>query len=680
MYRLPILSEEDEPDGEITVGYIPALLNRECPLLPDEIKLLEAIARRVSNLTSGSRRDLSIMLDMLRRIDPDMLLRIEEKMRVYLKNTVDAAADTLFNDTGVEPKQTYGEVNTPMAKPVATDTADFSKKLIAGAMSFLPQGHVFSMINSWIQEQRVHALIKTVDSKDTDVSSILDAIRKYSDAVASGILEGSITETWLIAELAHRFLTDDGQTIDLALDNLRISDFIPVLEKIICSETSKGNIGGKGSGLFIASRILEHAADPLLSNIKTPRTWYLATDQIVDFLHYNNMEELNFYKYNPIVHLRMTYDNVVSKIKNAKLPPQMVHMLRIALDDLGDTPIIVRSSSLLEDKHSGAFSGKYKSLFLPNQGPKKERLESLIDAVLEVYSSMYNPDAIQYRRERGMLNFAEQMGVLIQEVVGKKIGRYFLPAFAGVAFSHNLLRWSPRITREGGLVRMVMGLGTRAVDRLNNDYPVLFSPGHPNMQINQTPDDIRHYSPKHIDLINLEEGRFETVEAAAFLREAGGQFPELYKYVSVYNNDFIEKKNFFSLDPQKDDMIVTFEHILTATGIPKNLKHMLDVLSEKMGHPIDLEFACDGEHIYLLQCRPQGSGLSNSPAPIPQNLNSQDILFTANHFISNGLLRDITCFCMWMAAKHSVACWRTGWMGGAGHWQKPIFYIPATIP
>lgn len=584
------------------------------------------------------------MLDMLQRIGPDMLRHIEEKLRIYLKDNVCAADDILLHAPGVKLNQAYGEVNTPMTKPMAIDAPGLCKKLVARALSFLSPKAVLGLINGWIQEQRVLALVKTVDSKDASVANILDAIRKYSDAIASGITEDKATETWLIAELTGRFLTDSEYIVDLALENLRIADFIPVLEKIICSETSKGNIGGKGAGLFIASRILDSAAksDPLLADIKTPRTWYLAADQIVDFLHYNNIEELNAYKYIPIFHLRMTYDNVVAKIKNATLPPQTRHMLRIVLEELGNKPIIVRSSSLLEDRQSGAFSGKYKSLFLTNQGNRDERLDALVDAILEVYSSMYNPDSIQYRRERGLLNANEQMGVLIQEVIGKRIGPYYLPAFAGVAFSHNLFRWSPRVTKEGGLVRMVMGLGTRAVDRVNNDYPVLFSPSNPGLQVNQTPGDVRRYSPKHIDLINLEDGSFETVETARFFREAGRLFPGLDKYVSVYSDGFIRNKNAFSLDPLQDDLVVTFDHVLTATDIPAKLKRMLDVLFEKMKHPIDLEFAFDGEHIYLLQCRPQGSGMSTGPAPIPQNLKGQDILFTANRFISNGLLHGIT--------------------------------------
>ena len=65
------------------------------------------------------------------------------------------------------------------------------------------------------------------------------------------------------------------------------------------------------------------------------------------------------------------------------------------------------------------------------------------------------------------------------EVVGTRFGKYYAPAFAGVAFSRNDFRWSPRVQREDGLLRLVPGLGTRAVDRLGDDYPVLISPGQP---------------------------------------------------------------------------------------------------------------------------------------------------------------------------------------------------------
>jgi len=72
----------------------------------------------------------------------------------------------------------------------------------------------------------------------------------------------------------------------------------------------------------------------------------------------------------------------------------------VALDELGERPLIVRSSSLLEDRIGAAFSGKYCSLFLANQGLKQKRLEAVLDAIAEVYASMFGPDPMEYRAER----------------------------------------------------------------------------------------------------------------------------------------------------------------------------------------------------------------------------------------------------------------------------------------
>lgn len=646
IYRAPILLE-NEAIGEIAAGYRPELLDQDWQLLDYEIKLMDVIAREVSKEALERQRELTLLMGLLGQIDPDMLLSIAEKLRVHLGQAVGPEAAALIRMPDQSGRAYYGESNSPLTTEPYPNSENMVRRLVEVAATYLPQDVLFRLLNEWIHEQRILNFVKTVDSKDSSLSDILDAVRKYTGALSPQSPDQpkshSQIETWLISELAHRFLSDDEHLINLVLDNLSISDFGPMIEHIIGSERSMGHIGGKGAGLFIAGQILRHAAqsEPSLRDIKIPRTWYLATDQLIDFLHYNNLEELNSYKYNSVFHLRMTYENVVAKIKKASLPPQTLNMLRLVLDDLGDRPLIIRSSSLLEDKHSGTFSGKYKSLFVPNQGDRRKRLEALVDAVLEVYSSMYNPDSIQYRRERGLLNFTEQMGVLIQEVVGRQIGSYFMPLYAGVAFSDNLLRWSPRIRREDGLVRLALGLGTRAVDRVNNDYPIMFAPGQPRLNVNQTPAEVRHYSPKHIDLIDLNQG-FTTREIGDFLRETGQEFPGLHKYVSVYAQDFLESKNAFSLNPDRDEMVVTFHQLLGSSSFPKKIKRMMEVLSEKLQCPVDIEFASDGEHLYLLQCRPQGRGLMSAPAPIPQNIARRDILFTANRFISNGLLQGLS--------------------------------------
>lgn len=636
----PILIEE-QVVGNIQMGYrLETGENESIELLDSEVKLLKAVSSRITNLLLNSQRELSIIFDLLQSIDPDILGRICEKFRAYLKKTFKCEDDFLRE---VMPSEVplYGEVNTPLPKQIMPDILESGKKLIAGATAYMSASEIYDFVNGCLNEERVFSIVKAVGNKDTELGEVLDAVSSYSHM--EGENTDPATRAWLIAELSHRFLTNDEQLIHNIQDNLSIKDFNSIIRKIIGSTKSDGNIGGKGAGLFIAEQILKNAAktDELLADIRTPRTWYLATDVLDEFLRYNHMEDMNSYKYNSISYLRMTYDDVVNKIKNARLPSRTVQMLKMALDDLEGRPIIVRSSSLLEDRSHSTFSGKYKSLFLPNQGTKEQCLEELIDAVLEVFSSQYNPDSLQYRQERRLLNFKEQMGVLIQEVVGKKIGPYYMPLFAGVAFSENPLRWSTRVLRESGLVRMVMGLGTRAVDRVNDDYPMLFSPGQSGLRINQTPSDIKHYSSKYIDLINLEQNQFETVPAIEFLKKWGKEVPDLHKLVSVYSDECMQVKNTFSLSPEKDDMVITFEGLISSSNIPDKLKRMLEVLSQKTHLPVDIEFAYDGDSIVLLQCRAMGRGIKNKAAPIPENIPQEDILFTANRFISDAKLENI---------------------------------------
>ena len=94
--------------------------------------------------------------------------------------------------------------------------------------------------------------------------------------------------------------------------------------------------------------------------------------------------------------IRQEYPYLIHVFKNAPLPPDIVKGFSVALDDFGDVPLIVRSSSLLEDQVGMSFAGKYKSLFVPNQGTKEERLNSLMDAIAEVYASLFwtRPDRI----------------------------------------------------------------------------------------------------------------------------------------------------------------------------------------------------------------------------------------------------------------------------------------------
>jgi hypothetical protein len=314
----------------------------------------------------------------------------------------------------------------------------------------------------------------------------------------------------------------------------------------------------------------------------------------------------------------------------------------MVLDDFAQSPLIVRSSSLLEDRSGASFSGKYKSLFLANQGSKQARLEALTDAIAEVYASVFAPDPISYRAERGLLDFAEEMGIMIEQVVGTRVGDYFIPAFAGVAFSRNDFPWSPRIKATDGLIRLVPGLGTRAVDRTSDDYPVLIAPGQPGLRVNVTVDEIVRYAPRRVDVINLKTNKFETVEVKELMKQSGDEIPGIEKIVSIFDGQQIRKPIGKNIDFDKDDPIVTFDGLISDTHFIDQVQNLLTVLENKLKMPVDLEFASDGQDFYLLQCRPQSYVEGSRPTPIPKDILKKRVLFTANRYVSNGRVPEIT--------------------------------------
>ncbi len=602
--------------------------------------------QELSDHQSG-RKEWMIIIDLLRRTDKNMLIHICQKMIKYLSwSGIDEAAEImpkfdarLWEQSGGKS----GELNSPSIKqPI--DLLNMCDRAFKIAAERLSDSEITVQLKQWILEEKGYHLIKVINRIGASLPEIIEAVTQYCNLAEGNDLLYSPTERWLKVALIRRFLSDDLNFINIAKQYIDVKDFNDLIQRIIFSSGSHGKLGGKSAGMILGYQILHKLKDQLtlFYPLKLPKTWFITTDGATEFLHYNNLEDFYELKYKDMNDIRANYPNIIQLMKNSRFPSGMVKSLAMALDDLGDTPLIVRSSSLLEDQIGASFSGKYKSLFLANQGSKQKRLEELMDAIAEVYASIYNPDSLQYRSERGLLDFHEEMGIIIQELVGIRVGPYHFPICAGVAFTHNELRWSPRVKREDGLIRIVPGFGTRAVDRLSNDFPVLVSPGQPALRVNHTPEEVKHYSPKKIDLINLEKETFETVDIKTFLEEYGSLIPNINTLVSIYCENHITQPSRFEIDFEKDDLAVTFESLFSRTPFLRQIETILKTLTEKMNNPVDLEFAFDGEHFYLLQCRAQSSADDNRPCPIPKDMPKEDIIFSANRYISNGKIPSVS--------------------------------------
>jgi pyruvate,water dikinase len=653
---------QGEVVGEIRVCYTEERpLSDEGPFLKEERKLIDTISEQVGFYIlhqrlrqvfqerlkfEGERKgEWWIILDLLKRTDPGLLMRISSKMINYLCwNGVKEAERLLdyFGPAQRERRDIY-DPNSPFQEQPASDTLAVSDDVFALASRYIPQNVILDNIQRWIKEDRSSFLVDTLVNPGSSLTEISLAIERFHLLSPHGIELTKPREKWFRTALIRRVLSDQPDFVRVAKNYIDFNDFSNFMRRVVCPTGSHGKLGGKSSGLFLAEQILKQSPieRDLLENLRTPKTWYLTSDTIFYFIGHNNLEDFIEQKYKDIGQVKQEYPYIVHTFKNSPLPPEIVKGLSLALDDFGDVPLIVRSSSLLEDQTGAAFAGKYKSLFIANRGTKEERLEALSGAVTEVFASLFGPDPIEYRFQMGLLDSHEEMGVMIQEVVGRSVGRYYMPAFAGVAFSKNEFRWSSRIRREDGLVRLVPGLGTRAVDRLSDEYPVLISPGQPGLRVNVTLDEIVRYSPSKIDLINLETRAFETVEIRTLLKELGDDYPLVNQIVSILQPDRIRMPGGLGVDFEHDEFIVTFEGLIARTPFIHQVQTVLKVLQEALGHAVDIEFAHDGENFYLLQCRSQSYGEDDSPAELPNGDTSKNILFVANRYIPNGIALDI---------------------------------------
>ena len=661
---------QGERIGRVEVSYLVQMPRvNEGPFLEEERRLIGAVADRVAHSvmrlgpqksSRGRKRPAArrvaearqgwwVIIDFLKVSDRPLLMRLTRRMINHLCwNGVEEAQALLQRFVPERELKASGapDENRPLARSSPKMLSTLTQETFRTAAAHLSTEEILSKLQEWIRDDKSSFLLDTLESPGSTVGDVSDAIQRFVNLTDDENELPRSTLTALRVLLMRRFFTDELELINTAKNFVEVRDFHEVTQHVVSPVRSYGQLGGKSSGLFLASRIVAKSKEysDTLSGVKVPKTWYVTSDGLLDFIHYNHLDDVYNRKYLDIDQVRREYPNIVQVFKNSHFSPDVLKGLSLALDDFEDRPLIVRSSSLLEDRMGAAFAGKYKSLFLANQGSKKERLAALTDAIAEVYASVFGPDPIEYRAERGMLDLHEEMGIMIQEVVGVRAGDYWLPTVAGVAFSNNEFRWSPRIRREDGLLRMVPGLGTRAVDRLSEEYPVLIAPGQPGLRVNMSVDEISRYSPKRLDVINLRARVFESVDVRDFFKTSGENMPDVANLVSVLEHGDLRRPLGLGLDVdfKRDEVVVTFEGLIERTPFVPRIRALLNLLREKMGVPVDIEFACDGDSIYLLQCRPQSYTADNAPADIPADLPQDKIIFTAKRYISNGRVPDIT--------------------------------------
>ena len=438
--------------------------------------------------------------------------------------------------------------------------------------------------------------------------------------------------------LIRTMISDQLAYINIAKDWFNVTDLIEINRR----KLGQGKIGGKAAGMLLALRILTEVADEdIRSSLLIPESYFLGSDVMYSFMAMNNLMHWGDQKYKSEQEIRAEYPVLQKEYLNGQFPLDIYEQLQRMMAEVGPVPLIVRSSSLLEDNFGTSFAGKYDSVFCPNQGSPEENLVALTNAIAHVYASALNPDALLYRRSKGLQDYDERMAILIQVIQGERVGRYYFPQAAGVAFSRNLYRWSPQIRREDGFVRLVWGLGTRAVERVGNDFPRLVALSHPLLHPEASPKTIRRYSQQYIDVIDMEENTFKTLPVSEVLHP---RYPVLRYLVQVDQGGYLIPLRSMLMEGKTKQLVLTFDELLRRTPLASRLRDILNILEANYHAPVDTEFTIQILNpgsvqpdvlITLLQCRPQ-SHIKDSEARLPTQLAEGDIIFSTRRVVPQG--------------------------------------------
>lgn len=403
----------------------------------------------------------------------------------------------------------------------------------------------------------------------------------------------------------------------------------------------EGSLGGKGRGLaFIDNMVKHHPEFSEFENatVAIPKTVVLCTDIFDEFMDTNNLYQIALSDVDD--------ETILKTFLNARLPDRLMEDF-LAFFNVVNSPIAIRSSSLLEDSHYQPFAGIYSTYMIPNLEDKNEMLRMLSDAIKGVYASVFYKDSKAYMQATSNVIDQEKMAVILQEVVGTQYGDRFYPSISGVARSLNYYPIGDEKAEEG-TVSLALGLGKYIVD---GGLTLRVCPYHPTQVLQTSEMEIAlretQTSFYALDLTNKGEN-FSLDDGFNLLKlpvKEAEKDDALQYIASTYDPyDMVIRDGIYPGGRK----VITFANILQHDVFP--LSRILQLSQEygqrEMRRPVEIEFAVTLNQkeksgtFYLLQVRP----MVDVKADLAEDLNliSEDkLLLKSFNSLGHGVMEDI---------------------------------------
>lgn len=410
-----------------------------------------------------------------------------------------------------------------------------------------------------------------------------------------------------VAQLFKYLRKEDFATLDemrrflyVAISSFRLGKGRGVIAKFdrtsfdeyqIFSRIGEGSIGGKARGLaFINSIIKKNKLYRKFSDviISIPRTIVLSTDAFDEFMDSNNLYS--------VAMSDLPDEDILARFISAELPGWVYQDFYAFLSVSRNYPLAIRSSSKLEDSYYQPFAGIYSTYMIPRVPDNRYMVQLIADAIKEVYASVYYRISKAYMTATSNVIDEEKMGIIIQEVCGSRHEDLFYPTLSGVARSINYYPIGPEKS-EDGIANVAFGLGRLVVE---GGQSLRFSPKHPKkiLQLN-SPENALRDTQKYFYALDLNVSKFvpSTDDGINLqkikIKDANNETAMKY-LASTYdsnNNILYDGIN------RPGTRIITFAGILQYNRFPlaEILDSLLELGSQEMNHPIEIEFAANLE-------------------------------------------------------------------------------------
>ncbi len=419
------------------------------------------------------------------------------------------------------------------------------------------------------------------------------------------------------SRMCNIMMTRDERLRVLVKKHFRPEDYFRVRDHMV----GTGMVGGKTCGMLLARAIIRNLAPDIDRILEPHDSFYVGSDVFYTYIVDNGLWDLRVRQRTEDGYFALA-DELSNRLKFGTFSRELQEKFMHILEYYGQDPYIIRSSSILEDGFDNAFAGKYESVFCANRGTPEERLEEFENAVRIVYASSAGLSALDYRKRRGLDKRDEQMALLVMRVSGSAYGSYYMPCAAGVGYSFSPYKFLNDINSSAGMLRLVMGLGTSAVDRTEGSYPRLVSLDKPEATNFTTIAEKHQFSQRKAEVVDLKAGKLSRVPLETLEPILPG-----YLKTQVLEHDSEAEFSLRERGIRQDICFISCLGLVRNRAMMEHMKRMMQLIQQEYGEPVDIEFTINVSEskeyvINLLQCRPlqifQDTGSTSIPDDIPE--------------------------------------------------------------